>query len=150
MAASITISSDTVITPQGSAESRSKYGCSFRALVLSCTCHTDGSFSVELGDATSGLTNGKITGWRFEHVVAAPGSTAPTDASDITIKTSAPAIDILDGNGTDLIDSATVTGTNGQLNSVAYTWPITDTLTIAVTNNEVASATFTLRIVLSR
>jgi len=144
MAGTMVVSSDKLIGAQsGEAD--------LRVLDITCTHHTDNSFSVA-STAITGLVHDDaaanfLQGWRIETVEAVPdGTTAPTDGTDLTIKDDTIALDILDGNGTDLIDATTATGTYCAIDGQPYAWPVSGTLTFATANNAVASAIFTLRL----
>ena len=123
-----------------------------RVVTCTCTHHTDNSLSVT-SDGITGLENGALDSgeWCLLGVETKPGGTAPTDATDLTIKNALGA-DLLGGNGTDLVDATTVAHANaGFTNSddeVLFPYPIVDTLTFATATNSVASAIFTLKMYL--
>jgi len=141
MAGTMAVASDKIIDSTG----RNTYMSDLRVIDITCTHHTDNSFSVA-STAITGLLHGDLDGWRIETVETEPdGGTAPTDGTDLTI-TDARGVDILDGNGTDLVDATTAEGTYCAIDGQPYAWPVSGTLTFATANNAVASAIFTLRL----
>jgi hypothetical protein len=119
-----------------------------REITFACKAHTDNSFSVSCPIS--------IQYWNLYMVKTWPGGTAPKDASDLTI-TSAPsdgegfADDILGGAGTDQIDATSTLNFVPLIGGQAAAVPLlADAYTIAVTNNDVASATFFIKLILVR
>lgn len=117
-------------------------GVAKRIIKLTCT-HAAGALSETLGDSTTGLKHGPISGWSLRHIVTKPGATAPTDATDLTIK-DADGSDLLDANGTDKVDATTVESAPAGADGEIMDRLIPGTLTIATANNAVAAAVFTL------
>ena len=116
----------------------------FIVISLTCTASaTDASF-------TSKTITG-LKGWSLYRVITSPGSTAPTDNSNLTLKDTlgAASEDLLGTNGTGGVDNATKNtifprNTYHSLNDYP---PILGTLTLAITNNSVNSAITYIRIV---
>lgn len=112
----------------------------FRTLTFTCVGDSvDGSIP---DTAVSSANMAYITGWRLYKVVADPGATAP-DAADVLIKDTG-GNDLLDGNGTNLIDPTATKATYPAIDGVAATQPITGTITLDVDNQATASATYTI------
>lgn len=110
-------------------------------VTLNCTI---GATDVTIGPAIDGHV---LKGRKLTHVETVPGTTAPTDASDLTLST-ANGLDILDGEGTDLIDSTSILGTVGGVNGVDKPMIIDTVLTFAVTNNVAANSLYTVILIL--
>lgn len=124
----------------------------YRIVTITCTHHTDNSFSVTSAGIT-GLTNGDLNDghWGLVGFETKPLGTAPTDGTDLTIKNELGA-DLLGGNGENAVDATTVVHANaGFTNSddeTIFPYPIHDVLTFATATNSVASANFTLKLYL--
>lgn len=120
-------------------------------VTLLCTHHTDNSLSVELSSSTMSELAGKYV---FA-VKSYPGSTAPTDATDLSIADSdgLSLMGVAD-NGLNFIDATSTLATmfyNSNLSTNMYWLPIDgEAWTISTANNAVASATFYLKFYLVR
>ena len=118
-------------------------------LVLTCTAGTDGDagtypatvMNALAKDSNSNLFD--IRGMKIYSVKAYPGTTAPTDATDLTL-TDEYGIDLLGGKGADLIDATTKTFIPSGPGAFAQPALITGNVTINITNNSVASAVTTI------
>lgn len=84
-----------------------------------------------------------IRGLKLYSVKAIPGTTAPTDATDLTI-TDEYGIDLLGGKGTDLIGATSKTWI--PIGPAGYALPalITGNVTVTITGNLIASAVITI------
>lgn len=87
-----------------------------------------------------------IRGKSLKAVEAFPtsGGTAP-DAADVTVKDS-DGLDLLGGNGTNLIHATAKQSTYPMIDGQAAVIPVRGALTIGVANQSTASANFTLRL----
>ena len=85
-----------------------------------------------------------IRGWDLVEVRAYPtaGGTAPLADSDVTITEN--SLDLLDGNGTDLIQAATTKSTYPKNDGQPVYTRITSALTVTVTGQTTASANYTI------
>lgn len=120
---------------------------SIAKLVLTCTASsTDASYPATVINPLAVTADSRtfdIRGLKLYSVKAYPGSTAPTDATDLTI-TDEYGVDLLGGKGTDVIDSTsktwTLVGPSGSYSPAL----ITGNITVTITNNAVNSAVTTL------
>jgi len=131
-----------------------------KELVWTCTADAaDGSYPVvSTDDQTLAGKTGKsartftkeIVGWTLHRIAVNPGATGPTANSDFTLLDK-DSVDLLDGNGTDLIQNATSKASYPQINGLPAQEPITGALTVTITNNSVNSAVIviTLKLVKS-
>lgn len=87
-----------------------------------------------------------IRGKALKMVEAFPtvGGTAP-DAADVTVKDS-DGLDLLNGNGVNLIHATAKRSTYPMIGAQAATIPVRGALTVGVANQATASADFTLRL----
>jgi hypothetical protein len=92
-----------------------------------------------------------LTGYWLSHVKVIPGATGPTDDSDLTLTFN--GVDILGGNGANIVDNAT----NGYCvpfgSNTDAQYPMSgsdDVLTVNITNNLVATASVTVILVFER
>lgn len=107
---------------------------------------SDGSFDpVTMTDTQAS----DLTGYWLSHVKVNPGTTGPTDNSDLTVKWG--GVDVLGGNGVNIVDNAvegycTPKGTNADAQ-----WPMSgEALTIGIVNNAVNSATVEVQLVFDK
>jgi len=84
-----------------------------------------------------------IRGLKINAVKAYPGTTAPTDATDVTI-TDEYGIDLLGGKGADLVDATTKTFIPAGPGAFAQPALITGNISLNITNNSVAEAQTTI------
>ena len=118
-------------------------------LTLLCTHHTDKSLSATIAASTMVKLSGK---WVFA-VKSYPGTTAPTDATDLSIVDSdgLSLLGVAD-NGLNFIDATSTLATtfyNAHMATNSYWMPVAgEAWTISTANNAVASATFYLKIYL--
>ena len=120
-------------------------------LVLTCTAGAAGDADAGTYPATvlnplAVDANGSlfdIRGLKIYSVKAYPGTTAPTDATDVTI-TDEFGIDLLGGKGADLVDATTKTFIPSGPGAFAQPALITGNITINITNNAVAEAVTTI------
>lgn len=118
-----------------------------RCVTATCTHHTDNSLSDTVSETETGLKHGSLAGWLLDEAWTAPGTTAPTDATDLTISGTigSVAVDLLGGAGTDQIDATSHLKFVPLSGGVNKQVPIpTGNLTVATANNAVASAIFYL------
>ena len=135
-------------------ETLTKLGPDKRKLTLACTSHTDNSFAV----AISAATIAKLDGMYFYNITAYPGGTAPTTDTDLTIVATKSgtnkSIDILGGNGTNIIDNTDTREGVPELTALTFEQDhIIDKANIytpTTANNAVASATFVLELLFTR
>ena len=80
-----------------------------------------------------------ILGWFLHKIIVNPGVPAPTAASDLTI-TDKHGIDILDGNGTDLIHNTDSKQSYAAIDGVPSLQPVVGDYKLTITNNAVNSA----------
>jgi len=118
---------------------------SMAVLELTCTAE-DGAFPATIinplaVDSVGSLFD--IRGLKLYSVKAIPGTTAPTDATDLTI-TDEYGIDLLGGKGTDLIGATSKTWI--PIGPAGYALPalITGNVTVTITGNLIASAVITI------
>ena len=115
----------------------------FLKVVLTCTGGTvgdAGTIPATVINTLTGVSAYRLTGTDLTFVQAYPGTTPPTDASDITITMD--GVDILGGAGTNLIDSTTFTSTAPGTTTAYGDVPITGNITFNLSNNSVASSIF--------
>jgi hypothetical protein len=116
-------------------------------LVLTCTADaTAHTFPATVINDLAVDSDGRtfdLRGLKLYSVKAAPGGTAPTDATDLTI-TDEYGVDLIGGRGTDFIDATSKTWT--PAGPATYNLPalITGDVTVTITNNAVDSAIVTL------
>lgn len=102
------------------------------------TAHTDGSVTTEKMPYD-------MRGWYLFMCRSYPGGTAPTDASDFYIKQhTSTGYDILDGGGVDKIDATSTLTFQPLINSSDNVVPICGDLFLAVSENSVNGAIFTI------
>ncbi|MCK5606916.1 hypothetical protein KAR91_33750 [Candidatus Pacearchaeota archaeon] len=118
-------------------------------LTMVCTSHSDNSLSTTISTATVN----KLSGLYFYNITAYPGDIAPTTDTDLTITATNgnKSIDVLGGNGVDIIDNTETREEiprliAGAVNFFSVVDPA-NTYTVATINNAVASATFTLELI---
>ena len=99
-------------------------------------------------DTSTAVTN-SIRGWYLDTVIADPGATAPDDDCDVYINNHN-GLDILGGNGVDLLHSATTKGTIPCVDSQNKQQLIRHTLTLDVDNQANVSATYLIILILVR
>ena len=115
-------------------------------VTLLCTHHTDNSLSA----AVAASTMAKLAGKYVFLIKSYPGTTAPTDATDLSIVDSdgLSLIGVAD-NGLNFIDATSTKATlfyNATLGTNMYYMPVAgEAWTISTANNAVASATFYLK-----
>lgn len=115
-------------------------------ITLLCTHHTDNSLSA----AVAASTMAKLSGRYVVGIKSKPGTTAPTDNTDLSIvdSDSLSLIGVAD-NGLDFIDATTTKETffyNATEAVNIYKMPVAgEAWTISTANNAVASATFHLK-----
>ncbi|KKM61690.1 hypothetical protein LCGC14_1529190 [marine sediment metagenome] len=80
-----------------------------------------------------------IQGWFLHKIIVNPGATAPTVSSDLTI-TDKHGIDVLDGNGTDLIHNTDSKQSYAMIDGVPSLQPVVGDYILTITNNAVNSA----------
>jgi len=120
-----------------------------RRVEFLCTHSAAPAFSVSVDATTSGLSM-QLIGWKVDFIEVKPGGVAPTTDTDLTIINDF-GMDILAGLGANIVDDVTARSTFASLDgTTSYEYPIMGTLTMATTNNAVASATFIIRFNLSR
>ena len=115
-------------------------------LTLACTLDSGGDF--ELSEALSTSTVNTLHGFYLYSITAYPGATATTDNTDLTIiateATTNKSVDILGGNGTDLIDATTSKETIPAISfaglNLYHIMDKENTYTITTANNAEASA----------
>jgi hypothetical protein len=93
----------------------------------------------------SGLEHGPLTGWGLWMVETIYGATGPTDDSDLYLKTE-DGTDVLGGNGVNTIDNAA----NNLVYPPVSPYIIGTTLTLDVDNQAVLSATYEIKLYLTR
>lgn len=134
----VTFSSD-VVYPS------SENGYTREVAVLCTASSSDASYPDTNLVTLSGLLNGPLSGWGLWMVETDPGTTGPTDNTDLYLKT-ANGTDILGGNGENGIDNAT----NNLIYTPVSPFYIGGTLTQDIDNNAVNSATVTIKYYLVR
>jgi len=118
-----------------------------RTITFTCTGDSgDGSFPAT---AMSAASLAHVKGWFLLKIAVNPGATAPTVDSDLTL-TDGDGIDILDGNGTDLIHNTDSKATYGQVDGMPITQPVQDAWTLTITNNSVNSAIIVIKLTFFR
>ncbi|KKM62530.1 hypothetical protein LCGC14_1520740 [marine sediment metagenome] len=120
-----------------------------RELIFSCVA--DSAAATFLSGATSSKTGSthnrtftdQLRGWFLLKLIVDPGAIAPTVNSDLTFKEY--GCDLLDGNGTDKIHNTDTKQVYPAIDGLPSLQPITDHLTLAITNNAVNSAIIVVR-----
>ena len=131
-------------------ESIHKYSDGNRIMVK-MTCVASSSDGTLPDTAFSTAAMNILTGnYKLYSVMTYPGGTAPTDATDLTLSMN--GMDLLGAKGTNLIDATTTESTFPySVGMGLYRFPvITNTLTQAITNQAVHSATFTIEYVFEK
>jgi len=80
-----------------------------------------------------------IQGWFLHKIIVNPGVVAPTISSDLTM-TDKHEIDVLDGNGTDLIHNTDSKSSYAMIDGVPSLQPVLGDYILTITNNAVNSA----------
>ena len=117
-------------------------------LQMNMACVADADDASVPETAISGADLERVYGWWLFQVITVPGTTGPTDDTDFTLKDKY-AVDVLGALGTDAIDNADNNYLWPRFNG-AWTYPMTGPLTLAVTNNSVNSAAFTVQLLFSK
>jgi len=127
-----------------------------RELIFTCTADVAAASFPETSTGTTTNAPGAnttftqyIKGWFLHKIIVDPGAAAPTVDSDLTIKDSH-GIDVLDGNGTDLIHNTDSKQSYPMIDGVPSLQPVLGDYTLAITNNAVNSATLTVTLVFVR
>ena len=115
------------------------FGAGRKLYVLTFTCTADAADGSYPATAISTTYMNLIKGWELSKIQTIPGSTAPKDLSDMTLKDSN-AIDILGGAGTNKILNAATKEFFPEVDGNLASQEINDTLTLAITGNDVNSA----------
>ena len=119
---------------------------SLTILTLLCTAGAAGDANAHLYPATiinavSGISDYDLRGLKLYSIVTIPGTTPPTDNSDITI-TDRYGADVLAGAGADIVDHTAINRVVFNPDTAAVI--ITGDLTLNITNNTTASAVTTV------
>jgi hypothetical protein len=115
-------------------------------VALHCTCDAAAAtFTAVVINTLSGMANFNLEGYKLYNAKVAPGSTAPTDASDFTI-TDVDGIDLLGGRGTDLIDATSCTSCCAGSANTEMPMPITGPITLTISNNAVNAAVIKIKL----
>ena len=116
-------------------------------LVLTCTADSvAATYPATVVNPLAVDSNGysyDIRGLKLYSVKAYPGTTAPTDATDLTI-TDEFGVDLLGGKGANLIDATSKTWVPAGPAGYAFPALITGNITVTITNNAVVSAVTTI------
>jgi len=113
-------------------------------LVLTCTADiTAHTYPVTIINDLSGISSYDLRGMRLHSIKTIPGTTGPTDDTDVTI-TDKYGIDLLGGKGTNAIDNATTNWIVFGYSTYVIEPLITGNITITITNNAVNSAVVTV------
>ena len=120
----------------------------FKEIKFACTAHTDGTFTAV---DTDGYITKMIRGWFLYKFSVVIGATAPTAASDMTLK-DPKGVDLLGGQGTDKITGAIASTLENypKINDQAANQPVMGALTLAITNNSVSAAVFDVYCIFKR
>jgi hypothetical protein len=116
------------------------------AVVVTLTCTADSAaatYPATIINTLAGVSKYNLAGMYLYKVSAAPGGTAPTDATDLTI-TDVFGADLLGGKGTNLIDATTITETLVGPSGMYSPQLITGNITATISNNAVNSAVTTI------
>jgi hypothetical protein len=119
-------------------ETESGYG---RVATVKLACVGDASDGTIPDTNLSSAIQTKINGWYLDMVICNPGATAPTADSDVYIKDE-DGLDLLGGNGVDLLHNTTTKATVPSTDGQAKQQPVRGTLTLDVDNQSVNSATY--------
>ena len=130
----ITATLERIQTPQG----RPK----LVVITLLCTAGAAGDANAHLYPSTviNDLVDFDLRGLKLYSIATIPGTTGPTDNSDLTI-TDRYGVDILAGAGANLVDNATK---NRTVIGIASAVIITGDITLDIINNAVDSAATTV------
>ena len=117
-------------------------------LSLACQCATDHSFTNYAFPSANieTLRRGGYCLWKIQTI---PGGTPPTDNTDMTLLDSG-SVDILGGAGANMIDNATKNEFSPLINGSPSLQPVLSALTLTVSNNAVADATFTINFIFTK
>lgn len=113
-------------------------------VIITLTCTADASahtYPATVINTLSGISGYDLRGLKIYSIVTVPGTTGPTDDSDLTI-TDRYGIDMLAGAGANIIDNATSNRVVANPDTAAVI--ITGNLTVNITNNIVDSAVTTI------
>lgn len=111
-----------------------------KLVVIRLTCTADAAAHTYPATIINDLVDFDIRGLRIYSIATIPGTTGPTDDTDLTI-TDEDDLDILAGVGADLVDNAVKHRTVIGLTSSVL---ITGDITINLTNNAVDGAVTTI------
>jgi len=124
-------------------------GVGGKVVLLLCTHHTDNSLSA----AVAASTMNKMSGLFIDRIVTKPGTTAPTDNTDLSIVDAIGRTVVAVGDGgLNAVDATTVVETqpyNAKKTAYDVFWVTDDAFTVSTANNAVASATFYIYIYLT-
>ena len=113
-------------------------------VIITLTCTADASahtYPATVINTLSGISAYDLRGLKLYSIVTVPGTTGPTDNSDLTI-TDRYGIDTLAGAGANIIDNATSNRVVANPDTAAVI--ITGDLTVNITSNIVDSAVTTI------
>ena len=113
-------------------------------VIITLTCTADASahtYPATVINTSSGISAYDLRGLKLYSIVTVPGTTGPTDNSDLTI-TDRYGIDTLAGAGANIIDNATSNRVVANPDTAAVI--ITGDLTVNITSNIVDSAVTTI------
>lgn len=111
---------------------------------LTCTASADDhTYPETIVNTLENVSDYDLRGLSLYSVKAIPGTTGPTDNSDLTI-TDEDGVDLLGGKGENIIDNATSSFIPAGPGAFAQPAPITGDITINLSGNSVNSAVVTL------
>jgi hypothetical protein len=135
-----------IATTRGIKKVGSPYKYDMIEVRLLCTCEAAAAtFTSVVLNTLSGVVGYDLVGYKLYSVKAFPGSTGPTDATDLTI-TDVDGVDLLGARGTNLIMEATKTSCCAGSASSEMPMPITGPITINISNNAVNAAVINLKL----
>ena len=113
-------------------------------VTLTCTASADAhTYPATVVNTLDNVSDYDLRGLSLHSVKAIPGTTGPTDNSDLTI-TDENGVDLLGGKGENIIDNATLSFVPAGPGAFAQPAPITGNITVNLSGNSVDSAVVTL------
>jgi hypothetical protein len=121
--------------------------------VITATCvgdDTTGAIAdTDIADGETGITLEGPIGWCLYKVIADPGTTTPDDDTDVIIKDTG-GNDLLNGNGTGMLDATATNATHPAIDGQAARQPIIGTITLDVNGQTAVDALYVITLIFIR
>lgn len=121
--------------------------------VVTATCvgdDTNGAIAdTDIAAGETGITLGGPIGWCLYKVIADPGATTPDADTDVIVKDTGDN-DLLNGNGTGMLDATTTNATHPAIDGQAARQPIIGTITLDVDGQTAVDALYVITLIFVR